>query len=768
MISIDSFRRRVAAAVLPFGPRSAVAGTQWTFGRWLRRAVLTLPLLTTIAIAATPGPRLELGANYNEHLEVANVPALDATGVKWIRGFLPAGEFLDGRRSLATDPGVAAFRAAAASGRKLAITLKWDFIRSKWRVPAPDSAEEKKAFAWAVDVAHEVHPDLLLLVNEVFIDTNAADMRPEADGTIPMVRFLQRLAAFVHAADLKTPSGDPLPLSCGGFTRLDRAEMQDRPATRALLSWLATTPDLAYVNFHLHEPNLALFETAVKFIHEQLPDRRFVVTEFSLVWSYQAHLEDRLGIDEAGRAFAEKYHRSPDETVREYLDAAARAPVTEDEIHAFLDSRSWFDPQSLEKSCALMEQNGVVLATYAYQQKACGLSKPGLPVSQKQPPWRLNAVFQEQHAYVPNSTRMATNLGFYDTFVRRQATSAKPTVRRDAPETIHGAVYVAANAYNAPQMWKEFSVEETRRDFGYARKINLNALRLWASYEYWRMEPDRFKAAFDQMLGVAHENGIRILVSLFENCGVVYTGDEMWTKDPHKAFAMLSPNPSIVSPSNQAAWEGPREFVKWFMTTYRNDDRLLAIEVMNEPREKPVQQPPSVPFAKSMFVTAKSMQGTVPLTIGFAESEKLALQFIPLGLDIIEFHDNYPLSAEQLEKHVRTAVEFGKEHNLPVWLGEWQRVRPSGTGFGNQKLTPEELGPDYKSLAAVVRKYPVGSFFWSLMIKRAYLTSQRSKGTINGLFWTDGAVWSLADARAIANDPTLNLVERHTLPAGFP
>jgi hypothetical protein len=768
MTHLNSSPRRLGAVILASEPRGRVSARLGAISHCFRRFFVMLPFLGTVALSAAPSQPLQLGANFNEHLDAAKVPALDATGVTWIRGFLPAGEFLDGRRTLATDPGIAAFRAAAASGRRIAITLKWDFKRSNWRVPAPDSADEKKAFAWAVDVVRETRPDLLLLVNEVFIDTHEADMQPGADGVIPMVRFLQRLAAFVHSAGLKSPSGAPLPLSCGGFTRLDRPEMQQRPATRALLSWLATTPDLTYVNFHLHEPTLAEFETALKFIHEQLPNRPFVVTEFSLVWSYQAHLKDRLDADEAGRAFAEKFHRPADETVRQYLNAAARAPVTEEELHAFLGSRSWFDPESLEKCCRLMEQNGVTLATYAYLQEAAGLSKPGQPVSGKQPPWRLNPIFQEQHAYVPGSSRFATNLGFYDTFVQRQSVKAKPAVRRDAPETIRGAIYVPAEAYNAPQMWKNFSVDETRRDFGYARKINLNALRLWASYEYWRMEPDRFKASFDQMLGVAQANGIRILVSLFENCGVVYTGDEMWTTDPHKAFAMLSPNPNVVSPTNQAAWGGPREFVQWFMTTYRNDDRLLAIEVMNEPREKPLKQPPSVPFAKSMFVTAKSLQGTVPLTIGFAESEKLALEFIPSGLDIIEFHDNYPASAQDLEKHLRAALELGAKYNLPVWLGEWQRVRPSGTGFDNQVLTPGEIGPDYESLAAVVRKYPVGSFFWSLMVKRAYLPPQRAKGTINGLFWSDGSVWSLADARAIAGDPHLNLVEQHTPPPGFP
>lgn len=377
----------------------------------------------SVAAGAAPASRLELGANFNEHLHVATRPELDATGVRWVRGFLPAGEFLDGRRTLPSDAGVATFRAAAAAGRKLAITLKWDFKRSKWRVPVPDSVEERNAFAWAIGVVRETKPDLLLLVNEVFIDTEETDLEPGADGTIPMVRFLQRLAAHVAAANLQGPSGAALPVSCGGFTRLDRAEMRNRPATRALLPWLASTPHLTHVNFHLHHADLAQFESAAKFMRAQVPARPLVVTEFSLVWAYHAHMSDRLDIDAAGRAFTKKYRRAPEQTIAQYLSAAAREPVTEEELHAFLASRSWFDPQGLEKCCQLMEQNGVTLATYAYLQASSGLERAKNPVGNTQPPWRLNPVFQERHAYVPGGKRAAVNLGFFATFVRRQSPS---------------------------------------------------------------------------------------------------------------------------------------------------------------------------------------------------------------------------------------------------------------------------------------------------------------------------------------------------------
>jgi hypothetical protein len=336
--------------------------------------------------------------------------------------------------------------------------------------------------------------------------------------------------------------------------------------------------------------------------------------------------------------------------------------------------------------------------------------------------------------------------------------AAKPG--REPSDPIRGAIYIPAGAYNAPQMWKHFDLAETERDFGYARRIHLNALRIWASYEYWEQQPEHFQKSFAQLLAAAQDNGLRVLISLFEADGVPPTPEHLWDTNPATAFDIQSPGRKITTARNHQLWEKPRSFLAWFMKTYGNDQRLLAIEVMNEPNGA------EVPFAKSMFQTAKSLQGSVPLTIG-SDSVAHARDYIPLGLDVIEFHCNFPASIAQFESAITNALTVGREYHLPVWMTEWQRLRPGGNGWGRQKISPAEAMPDYASLASVVRKYPLPNFFWSLMIKLAYLPPQRAQGTVNGLFWPDGSVWSLRDARAIAADPSLDLRERQTLPPGY-
>ena len=58
--------------------------------------------------------------------------------------------------------------------------------------------------------------------------------------------------------------------------------------------------------------------------------------------------------------------------------------------------------------------------------------------------------------------------------------------------------------------------------------------------------------------------------------------------------------------------------------------------------------------------------------------------------------------------------------------------------------------PALATLAPTVYASGAGSFFWSLMVKPAYLMAQRPNGTFNGLFHEDGSVYSLEDYQAVA------------------
>lgn len=342
---------------------------------------------------------------------------------------------------------------------------------------------------------------------------------------------------------------------------------------------------------------------------------------------------------------------------------------------------------------------------------------------------------------------------------RGPATGDSPAVARVRPaiERPRGAVYIPARAYNAFQMWRDYDPGMTRRDARYARSLRLNAFRLWLSYEFWLQDRESLRQGFEDLLQTCSAAGIKVMPVLFEGVGVEPTSANRFDTDPFKATALLSPSSEIVADLRQ--WKGPREYVDWFMDRYREDQRVLAIEIQNEPHTVAREI-----FARAMVAQAAKHRGRVPLTLGGTKLRQ-SLFFVNVGLDVLESHENFPPSAAFVRNFIQEEiVNPAKVLGRPVWLTEWQRIRPSGTGWGKEPLRGDEWAPDYASMAPIVRSRGIGNFFWSLMLMPAYLLAHREKGTLNGVFHEDGAVWSLADAQAISGRSAFEAEERKAWP----
>ncbi|WP_129116502.1 glycoside hydrolase [Halegenticoccus tardaugens] len=357
------------------------------------------------------------------------------------------------------------------------------------------------------------------------------------------------------------------------------------------------------------------------------------------------------------------------------------------------------------------------------------------------------------------------------------SSQSSPSIRSLAG--IRGAVYVPARAFNAHQAWREYEPLSVERDLGYAARLNLNAIRFFVSYEYWLDEPGGLERALDHFLDSAAVEGLRALPILFESAGREPTREHLRDRDPETACAVCSPAADVIR--NERRWSerrprglfgtarralrldrgdrrttgGPREYVEWFAERYGDDDRLLAIEIMNEPGGWAER----LRFARRMLRVADDGRGDVPLTMGCKDLET-NLAFEEPRLDAFQFHHNLPPTRERARDAFADARRFGDEHGRPVWLTEWQRTRDE---------PPDVTHPHYASLADVVRESDLdGDFFWSLMLKPAYLPKQRENGRLNGVFHEDGPVWSAADARAIAGDPDLPIRERRDPPSWLP
>jgi len=316
-----------------------------------------------------------------------------------------------------------------------------------------------------------------------------------------------------------------------------------------------------------------------------------------------------------------------------------------------------------------------------------------------------------------------------------ETTGAEPTAggaERRELRGVRGAVYFPHRAFNHVQTWANYDPERVDRDVGFAAELGLDAVRVLASYEYWRREPAAFARRFDHFLGAAGERGVRVLPVLFESIGEQPTSANAGREVPLK-----SPAGAVVRDADR--WDGPEAFVRWVAGRYGDRPELLALEVMNEPGTW-IQR---VEFVRAMLRAARDAHESVPLTVGcktLANNE----QYRDPALDAFQFHYNLPPTAAKMRAALAEATRLSRESGTPVWLTEWQRTLEE---------PPGRMRPNYASLGETIRESGVdGDFFWQLMLNPAYNLPVRRRGRVNGLFTPEGGVYSAADARALSAD----------------
>jgi hypothetical protein len=327
-------------------------------------------------------------------------------------------------------------------------------------------------------------------------------------------------------------------------------------------------------------------------------------------------------------------------------------------------------------------------------------------------------------------------------------------------ERIRGAVYVPARAYNAFQMWHEYNPEIMERDISYAKSLGLNALRFWCSYERWLEDREGLEKAMKDLFRTAERGGIRLLVSAFEGCGVEPSRETLLDKDPWTAVCVASPGNGVIGAPD--AWRQPFAYLGWLVETFGRHPALLALEPMNEPHHAVDH----TRFVRALFRESRRIDPTCRLSHGALGGVLLNIVVMDLGVEVLQAHENFPASVEAFEEELRKAELLAVGMEKEIHVTEWQRVRRGGPGWeAGAALAPGEWAPDYASLAPAIHSHPrLGNFFWSLMLKSAYLPGQRRNGTLNGVFHEDGSVFSLADARAISGNPGFTARERREWP----
>ena len=136
-----------------------------------------------------------------------------------------------------------------------------------------------------------------------------------------------------------------------------------------------------------------------------------------------------------------------------------------------------------------------------------------------------------------------------------------------------GVTYYRPGTGWAPQLWKQFDAEATRRDFARLKRQGANVVRVFISFGSFFTEPGKLDPAglarFDQLLDLADEAGLYVHPTGPD----AWEGMPQWTRDLNV----------FSNDTNQPSLQALENYWRWFAARYRGRSTIWAYDLRNEP-----------------------------------------------------------------------------------------------------------------------------------------------------------------------------------------
>jgi hypothetical protein len=264
---------------------------------------------------------------------------------------------------------------------------------------------------------------------------------------------------------------------------------------------------------------------------------------------------------------------------------------------------------------------------------------------------------------------------------------AAQDAQRNIPDVskIRGFNYESAPTIGHNEMWLQYSSAETARDMDYAKRLNLNQVRVFLGYSAYLTNKPAFRSNLVDFIRVCHERGIGVMATL---------------QYPH-AWA-----------TNQDLWPQARDYAADLVNTIGNgrEPGLAFWDVHNEPGFARIQ------FARHMASVFRELDKVTPITIGCTTEGEMEATGGDL-VDVLCFHD-YSSTRHQIDTNIERAKEYAARQGKQIMNTEIGCIARSNP----YDVTLEEY-----------EKSGMGWYIWELMITKQW-------GTVHGVLYADGTV----------------------------
>jgi hypothetical protein len=277
-----------------------------------------------------------------------------------------------------------------------------------------------------------------------------------------------------------------------------------------------------------------------------------------------------------------------------------------------------------------------------------------------------------------------------------------------------GANYVPRTAINQLEMWQAdtFDLKTIDQEFGWAAAIGLNAMRVFLHDIVWRDDAAGLLERMDKYLAVADRHGIKTMFVFF---------DGVW--DPHPYAGRQRPprphihnsgwvqSPGRVILGDPTTHEALKPYVQGVLRRFRDDARILAWDLFNEPDNKNtdaygnIELPNKAAAAQVLltktFAWAREINPSQPLTAGIWldyqgwKRNPPIYQFMLANSDVITFH-NYGAADDM----AREVAELKAAYRRPILCTEYMARGKAST---------------FEPILGDLKKVGVGSFHWGLV-----------------------------------------------------